>query len=59
LTPPVEAAGRIRMLDTGVGIATVVLVCAAFLYLGISYIGRRRQSVEDYTVSRNHAPTNV
>ncbi len=47
------------MLDTGVGIATMVLVCAAFLYLGVSYIGRRRQSVEDYTVSRNHAPTNV
>ena len=47
------------MLDTGVGIATMVLVCAAFLYLGISHIGRRRQSVEEYTVSRNHAPTNV
>ncbi len=47
------------MLDTGVGIATMVLVCAAFLYLGITYVGRARQSVEDYTVSRNHAPVNV
>ena len=47
------------MLDTGVGIATMVLVCAAFMYLGISYVGRSRQSVEDYTVSRNHAPVNV
>ena len=47
------------MLDTGVGIATVVLVCAAFLFMGVSYIGRRRQSIEDYTTSRNHAPTNV
>ena len=47
------------MLDTGVGIATMVLVCAAFLYLGVSYIGRSRQSVEEYTVSRNHAPVNV
>ena len=47
------------MLDTGVGIATMVLVCAAFMYLGITNIGRRRQSVEEYTVSRNHAPVNV
>ena len=47
------------MLDTGVGISTVVLVCAAFLFMGISYIGRRRQSIEDYTTSRNHAPVNV
>ena len=47
------------MLDTGVGIATVVLVCAAFLFMGISYIGRRRQSIEDYTTSRNHAPVNI
>ena len=47
------------MLDTGVGIAAMVLVCAAFLYMGISHVGRRRQSVEDYTVSRNHAPVNV
>ena len=47
------------MLDTGVGIAAMVLVCAAFLYLGISYVGRTRQSVEEYTVSRNHAPVNV
>ena len=47
------------MLDTGVGIAAMVLVCAAFLYMGITHLGRRRQSVEDYTVSRNHAPVNV
>ena len=47
------------MLDTGVGIATMVLVCVAFMYLGISHVGRRRQSVEDYTTSRNHAPVNV
>ncbi len=47
------------MLDTGVGIATLVLVCATFLFLGITYVGRRRQSVEDYTISRNHAPVNV
>ena len=47
------------MLDTGVGIATMVLVCAAFLFLGVSYVGRARQSVEEYTVSRNHAPVNV
>ena len=47
------------MLDTGVGITAMVLVCAAFLFLGITYVGRRRQSVEDYTVSRNHAPVNV
>ena len=47
------------MLDTGVGIAAMVLVCAAFMYLGISNVGRGRQSVEEYTVSRNHAPVNV
>ena len=47
------------MLDTGVGIAAMVLVCATFLYLGVSYVGRGRQSVEAYTVSRNHAPVNV
>ena len=47
------------MLDTGVGITAMVMVCAAFLYMGISYVGRQRQSVEDYTVSRNHAPVNV
>ena len=47
------------MLDTGVGIATMVLVCVAFMYLGISHVGRRRQSVEEYTVFRNHAPVNV
>ena len=27
--------------------------------MGITHVGRRRQSVEDYTVSRNHAPVNV
>ena len=37
----------------------MVLVCAAFLYLGITHVGWRRQSVEEYTVSRNHAPVNV
>ena len=47
------------MLDTGVGIAAMVLVCATFLYLGVSYVGRGRQSVEAYAVSRNHAPVNV
>ena len=47
------------MLDTGVGIAAMVLVCAAFMYMGITHVGRQRQSVEDYTVSRNHAPVNV
>ena len=29
------------------------------MYLGINNAGRRRQSVEKYTVSRNHAPVNV
>ena len=47
------------MLDTGVGIATMVLVCAAFMYLGITHTGRGRQSVEEFTTSRNHAPVNV
>ena len=47
------------MLDTGVDITAMVLVCAAFIYLGITHVGRQRQSVEDYTVSRNHAPVNV
>ena len=47
------------MLDTSVGIAAMVLVCAVFLYMGITHVGRRRQSVEEYTVSRNHAPVNV
>ena len=47
------------MLDTGVGIAAMVLVCAAFMYLGITNVGRVKQSVEEYTVSRNHAPVNV
>ena len=48
------------MLDTTLGVATLVIACAVFLVLGITYAWRRRrQSVEDYTVSRNHAPTNV
>ena len=48
------------MLDTTLGIVTLVIACAIFLVLGITYAWRRRrQSVEDYTVSRNHAPTNV
>ena len=48
------------MLDTTLGIVTLVIACAAFLVLGLTYAWRRRrQSVEDYTVSRNHAPTNV
>ena len=48
------------MLDTTLGIATLVVACAVFLVLGLAYAWRRRrQSVEDYTVSRNHAPTNV
>ena len=48
------------MLDTTLGITTLVIACAVFLVLGLTYAWRRRrQSVEDYTVSRNHAPTNV
>ena len=48
------------MLDTTLGIATLVIACAIFLVVGVTYAWRRRrQSVEDYTVSRNHAPTNV
>ena len=48
------------MLNTTIGIATLIIVCAVFLVLGITFSWRRRgQSVEDYTVSRNHAPTNV
>ena len=48
------------MLNTTLGIITLIIVCAAFLALGLSYAWRRRgQSVEDYTVSRNHAPVNV
>lgn len=48
------------MLDSTLGIATLVIACAVFLVLGLTYAWRRRrQSVEDYTVSRNHAPTNV
>ena len=48
------------MLDTTLGIITLVIACAVFLVVGLTYAWRRRrQSVEDYTVSRNHAPTNV
>ncbi len=48
------------MLDSTLGIVTLVVACAIFLVLGLTYAWRRRrQSVEDYTVSRNHAPTNV
>ena len=48
------------MLDTTIGIATLVIACAVFLVLGMTYAWRRRrQSVEDYTISRNHAPANV
>ena len=47
------------MLSTTVGLATLIVVGVAFLVLGIARIGRRRQSVEEYTVSRNHAPTNI
>ena len=47
------------MLSTTVGLATLIVVGIAFLILGIARVGRRRQSVEEYTVSRNHAPTNI
>ncbi len=48
------------MLDATLGIATLVVACAIVLVLGLAYAWRRRsQSFEDYTVSRNHAPTNV
>ena len=48
------------MLDTSFGIITLIVVCALFLVLGVAYSWKRRgQSVEDYTVSRNHAPVNV
>ena len=48
------------MLDPTVGIITLVIACAVFLVLGLGYAWRRRrQSVEDYTISRNHAPFNV
>ncbi len=48
------------MLDTTSGIITLLLACSVFLILAIAYAWRRRrQSVEDYTVSRNHAPANV
>ena len=47
------------MLSTTVGLATLIVVGIAFLVLGIARIGRRTQSVEEYTVSRNHAPTNI
>ena len=48
------------MLDTTFGVIALIVVCAAFLVLGVAYSWRRRnQSIEDYTVSRNHAPVNV
>ena len=48
------------MLDATLGIVTLVIACAVFLVLGLTYAWRRRrQSVEDYTTSRNHAPVNV
>ena len=48
------------MLDTNLGLVILIIVGAIFLALGLTYSWRRRgQSVEDYTVSRNHAPTNV
>ena len=48
------------MLDANLGIITLIIVCAAFLVLGMGYAWRRRgQSVEDYTISRNHASVNV
>ena len=48
------------MLDTTLGIVTLIIVCAIFLALGLAYSWRRRgQSIEDYTISRNHASTNV
>ena len=48
------------MLDTTLGIITLIIACAAFLVLGVAYAWRRgRQSVEDYTTSRSHAPANV
>ena len=48
------------MLGATLGITTLVIACAVFLVIGITYAWiRRRQSVEDYTVSRNHAPVNV
>ena len=48
------------MLDTTFGLIVLVAVCAVFLVLGVAYSWKRRgQSVEDYTVSRNHAPVNV
>ena len=48
------------MLDTNLGVATLLIICGIFLVLGVTYSWRRRgQSVEDYTVSRNHAPINV
>ena len=48
------------MLGTTYGVITLIIVCAAFLALGLTYAWqRRRQSIEDYVVSRNHASTNV
>ncbi len=47
------------MLNATIGIITLIITGAVFLVLGITHIGRRKQSVEEYTVSRSHAPTNV
>ena len=48
------------MSDTTLGTITLMIAYAAFLIVGVSYAWqRRRQSVEDYTIFRNHAPTNV
>ena len=47
------------MLSANVGMVTIIVVGVVFLVLGVSHIGRRKQSVEEYTVSRNHAPTNI
>ena len=47
------------MLSANVGMVTIIVVGVVFLVLGVSHIGRRKQSVEEYTVSRNHAPTSI
>lgn len=47
------------MLSANVGMVTLIVVGVVFLALGVSHVGRRKQSVEEYTVSRNHAPTKI
>ena len=47
------------MLSANIGMLTIIVVGVVFLVLGVSHIGRRKQSVEEYTISRNHAPTNI